>query len=259
MKLKDRVAIIVGGGSGIGRASARLLASEGATLMLCDWVKESVDEVAKELRAKGTEVSTFHMDMTKEEDCIRMAKATIEKYGKIDILCNIAGGSMGAGIRDGLQPFLEQDKKMWDHMIDINLNGPRNCTHAVLPYMIERKYGKIVSFASIAAITGMQGGTDYAAAKAGVIAMMRNIAIEMSPYDICANTITPSGTNSERIRKYMLKDQNEQQQQRSISMFAEPEDLAESVLLLVSSASDHISGQNFIYGVPAVGGPPPKQ
>ncbi|MBN2240771.1 MAG: SDR family oxidoreductase [Dehalococcoidales bacterium] len=255
MKLKDRVAIIVGGGSGIGRASAKLLASEGATLMIGDWVIEAADAVAEEIRADGGEVSTMHMDMTKEEDCIKLAKVTVEKYGKIDILCNIAGGSMGYGIRDGLQPFLEQDKKMWDHMIDINLNGPRNCTHAVLPYMIERNYGKIVSFASIAGVTGMPGGTDYAAAKAGVIAMMRNIAMEMGQYGICANTITPSGTNSERIRKYMLGGQTQEQQQRSISMFAEPEDLAESVLLLVSSASDHISGQNFIYGVPAMQGP----
>jgi 3-oxoacyl-[acyl-carrier protein] reductase len=258
MKLKDRVAIIVGGGNGVGRASALLMAKEGAKLMLCDWVIESADKVAEEIRKDGGEVTTFHMDMTKEEDCVKMAKATIAKYKKIDILCNIAGGSMGKGIRDGLQPFIEQDKKMWDHMIDINLNGARNCTHAVLPYMIERKYGKIVSFASIAAINGMPGGTDYAAAKAGVIAMMRNIAIEMAPYGIFANTITPSGTNSERIRQYMLKGQSQEQQQRSISMFAEPEDLAEAVLLLVSSASDHISGQNFIYGVPAVGGPPPK-
>lgn len=256
MKLKDRVAIIVGGGSGIGRASSLLLAKEGARLMIADWNKENADKVADEVKANGGEAISMHMDMTKEEDCIKMAEATVKKYGKIDILCNIAGGSMGAGIRDGLQPFLEQDKKMWDHMININLNGARNCTHAVLPYMIERKYGKIVSFASIAAVNGMPGGTDYAAAKAGIIAMMRNIAIEMSPYGIYANTITPSGTNSERIRKYMLAGQSEEQKQRSISMFAEPEELAEGVLLFVSSASDHISGQNLIYGVPAVQGSP---
>jgi 3-oxoacyl-[acyl-carrier protein] reductase len=256
MKLQDRVAIIVGGGSGIGRASALLLAKEGAKLMLCDWVIEAAEKVAEEIRADGGEVFTYHMDMTKEEQCIEMARLAVEKYGKIDILCNIAGGSMGFGIRDGLQPFIEQDKKMWDHMLNINLNGARNCTHAVLPYMMERGYGKIVSFASIAAVNGMPGGTDYAAAKAGIIAMMRNIAIEMAPYGICANTITPSGTNSERIRRYMLGDQSEEQQQRSISMFAEPEDLAEGVLLMVSSASDHISGQNLIYGVPAVQGPP---
>lgn len=256
MKLEDRVAIIVGGGSGIGRASAKLLASEGAKLMLADWVIESADSAAEEIRAAGGEVSTIQMDMTKEEDCIRMAKSTVEIYGKIDILCNIAGGSMGHGIRPALQPFLEQDKQMWDHMIDINLNGARNCTHAVLPYMIERNYGKIVSFASIAAVNGMPGGTDYAAAKAGIIAMMRNIAIEMAPYGIRANTITPSGTNSERIRQFMLGGQTQEQQERSISMFAEPEDLAEGVLLFVSSASDHISGQNLIYGVPAMQGPP---
>jgi 3-oxoacyl-[acyl-carrier protein] reductase len=257
MKLEDRVAIIAGGGSGIGKASAKLLASEGAKLMLGDWMIKNADSVAEEIRATGGEVSTIEMDMTKEEDCIRMAKATVDKYGKIDILCNIAGGSMGEGIRPGLQPFLEQDKKMWDHMININLNGARNCTHAVLPYMIERNYGKIVSFASIAAINGMPGATDYAAAKAGIIAMMMNLAVEMAPHGICLNTITPSGTNSERIKKYMFGGQSEQQQQRT-STLAEPEDLAEAVLLLVSKASDHISGHNIIFGAPAVQGPPRK-
>jgi 3-oxoacyl-[acyl-carrier protein] reductase len=255
MKLKDRVAIVVGGGSGVGRASSKLLAQEGARVMLCDLVPETSDQVAADIRAAGGEVTTFHMDMTKEEDCIKMAKATIEKYGKIDILCNIAGGSMGANIRDNLVPFIDQDKAMWDRIVDINLNGARNCTKAVLPYMMERKYGKIVSFSSIAAVNGMSGGSDYAAAKAGIVAFMKSIALEMTSYGICANTITPSGTMSERIRKFMVGRQPVEQQTTSISMFAEPEELAEMVLFLVSSASDHMSGQNIIFGVPT----PPRR
>ncbi len=249
MKIKDRVAIVVGGGSGVGRASSKLLAQEGAKVMLCDLVSETAEQVATDIRAAGGEVTTFQMDMTKEEDCIYMAKATMAKYGKIDILCNIAGGSVGPNIRDNLVQFIDQDKKMWDRIVDINLNGARNCTKAVLPYMMERKYGKIVSFSSIAAVNGMSGGSDYAAAKAGIVAFMKSIALEMSPYSIYANTITPSATMSERIRKYIEGRQAAEQQQRSISMFAEPEELAEMVLFLVSSASDHMSGQNIIFGV----------
>ncbi len=256
MKLEDRVAIVVGGGSGIGRASSRLLAQEGARLMVCDIVKENADKVAEEIREAGGEATSFQMDMTREEDCQKMAKATVDKYGKIDILCNIAGGSMGLNIRDSLVPFIEQDKQMWDRLIDINLNGARNCTKAVLPYMIEKQYGKIVNTSSIAAVNGMPGGTDYAAAKAGVIAFTKTLAMEVAPYGICVNTVTPSGTNSERIRKYMVGDQPPEQQKRSISMFAEPEELAEAYLLLASSASDHMSGQNIIFGVPTQPGPP---
>jgi len=256
MKLEDRVAIVVGGGSGIGRASSKLLAQEGARLMVCDIMKETADKVAEEIREAGGEATSFQIDMTREEDCLKMAKATVDKYGKIDILCNIAGGSMGVNIRDRLVPFIEQDKQMWDRLIDINLNGARNCTKAVLPYMIERKYGKIVNTSSIAAVIGMPGGTDYAAAKAGIIAFTKTLAMEMASYGIYVNAITPSGTNSERIRKYMVGKQPEEQQQRSITMFAEPEELAEMVLFLVSGASDHMSGQNIIFGVPAPQGPP---
>ena len=112
MKLDNRVAIVVGGGSGVGRASAKLLAREGAKVMLCDLVIENAEKVAKEIKTDGGEVATFHMDMTKEEDCVKMAEATIEKYGKIDILCNIAGGSIGPNIRDNLVQFVDQDKAM---------------------------------------------------------------------------------------------------------------------------------------------------
>jgi 3-oxoacyl-[acyl-carrier protein] reductase len=256
MKLENRVAIVVGGGSGVGRASSKLLAKEGAKVMLCDLVKENADKISGEIAADGGEVTTFHMDMTREEDCMEMAKVTVEKYGKIDILCNIAGGSIGPNIRDTLVPFIDQEKKMWDRIIDINLNGARNCTKAVLPYMVERQYGKIVSFSSIAAINGMSGGSDYAAAKAGIIAFMKSIALEQSSNHIYANTITPSATMSERIRKHMEGRQQTGGQQMSISMFAEPEELAEAVLFLVSSASDHVSGQNIIFGVPTQPRPP---
>jgi 3-oxoacyl-[acyl-carrier protein] reductase len=250
MKLENKVAIVVGGGSGVGRASSKLFAKEGAKVMLCDLVKENADKVAAEIAANGGEVTTFQMDMTKEEDCVKMAEATVAKYGKIDILCNIAGGSIGPNIRENLVQFVDQDKAMWDRIIDINLNGARNCTKAILPYMIEKQYGKIVSFSSIAAINGMSGGSDYAAAKAGIIAFMKSIALEQSSNNIYANTITPSATMSERIRKHMEGRQQAGQQQSSLSMFAEPEELAEAVLFLVSSASDHVSGQNIIFGVP---------
>jgi len=256
MKLEDRVAIVVGGGSGIGRASSILMAREGAKVMIADLVPENANKVADEIKAAGGEVSTIIMDMTKEEDANKMAQVTLEKYGKIDILANIAGGSMGPNIRDSLVPFVECSKEMWDRIIDINLNGARNCTRAVIEHMIERRYGKIVCFSSIAAINGMSGGVDYAAAKSGIIGFVKAIALEMAQYGIYANCITPSGTMSERIRKFMVGRQDSERQQASITMFAEPEELAEAVLFLVSSSSDHVSGQNIIFGVPSTPAPP---
>lgn len=259
MKLKDKVAIVVGGGSGVGRASSKLLAQEGAKVMIGDINIENANKVAADIRAAGGEVSTMQMDMTKEKDAIKLAETTLKKYGKIDILCNIAGGSVGPNIRENLEPFSGQTKEMWDRIIDINLNGARNCTRAVINHMMERRTGKIVSFSSIAAISGMANGVDYSAAKAGIIAFTKSLAMEMSPYGVYVNCITPSGTASERIKAFMAKRQAEGPrpgpgqgggQAPAISMFAEPEELAEAVLFLVSDASNHMSGQNIIFGVP---------
>lgn len=250
MKLEGKVAIVVGGASGIGRASAKLLAQEGARVMIADLIIENANKVADDIRAAGGEVSTIEVDMTKEEEAEAMVKATLDKYGQVDILANVAGGSMGPNIRESLGPFAESTKEMWDRIIDINLNGARNCTRAVINHMMERKYGKIVSFSSIAAVNGMQGGVDYAAAKAGIIAFTKSLAMEMAPYGVYVNCITPSGTMSERIRAFMANRPQGEGQAPGMSNFAEPEELAEAVLFLVSGASDHISGQNIIFGVP---------
>ena len=252
MKLKDKVAIVVGGGSGIGRASAKLMAQEGAKVLIADLNIENANKVADDIRVSGGEVSTLKVDMTKEEEAQEMVRVTLEKYGKVDILANVAGGSMGPNIRDSLGPFHESTKEMWDRIIDINLNGARNCTRAVINHMRERKYGKIVSFSSIAAVNGMANGVDYAAAKAGIIAFTKSLAMEMAPYGVYVNCVTPSGTASERIKAFMKarEEREGQVQGPTISMFAEPEELAAAVLFLVSGDSDHMSGQNIIFGVP---------
>jgi 3-oxoacyl-[acyl-carrier protein] reductase len=252
MKLKDKVALVVGGGSGAGRATAKLLAEEGAKVMVADVDKESANKVAGEIKETGGDASTVQVDMTKEPEVENMVKTTLARYGQIDILCNIAGGSMGRFIRDKLTPFAEQGKAEWDRILDVNLNGARNCTKAVISHMIQRRSGKIVSFSSIAAVNGMKDGADYAAAKAGIIGLTKSLAIEMAPYGIQVNCITPSATLTERIQKYMVaaRERDPNARKMDLSNFAKPEDLAAAVLFLVSENADHVSGQNIIFGVP---------
>jgi len=252
MKLKDKVAIVVGGGSGIGRASATLMAQEGAKVMIADLVIENANKVANNIKAAGGEVSTIKVDMTKEEEVNGMVRVTLEKYGKIDILANVAGGSMGPNIRDSLGPFAESTKEMWDRIIDINLNGARNCTRAVINHMMERGSGKIVCFSSIAGVQGLRNGADYSAAKAGIIGFTKALAQEMSPYGIQVNCVAPSGVYSERMQAFATRPRGggEQQEQKpgfgpgmDISRFALPEEVAGMVLFLVSDDSNHMSGQ----------------
>jgi NAD(P)-dependent dehydrogenase (short-subunit alcohol dehydrogenase family) len=259
MKLKDKVAIVVGGASGVGRASATILAQEGAKVMIADVVIENANKVAEAIKAKGGEVSTVKVDFRNEDEVNEMARVTLKKYGQIDILVNTAGGIVGTLLPTNLTgdlpvrgaPVAEQTKELWDWMMDMNLNGPRHCVRAVINHMIERRTGKIVLFSSVAAIDGLGNNSDYSAAKAGVIGFVRALAREVAPYGIQANCVTPSATWSEGRQAAMERGR---QEGRNIPVdmkgLAMPEELAEAVLFLVSSGSDHMSGQNIIFGVP---------
>jgi 3-oxoacyl-[acyl-carrier protein] reductase len=262
MKLKDKVAIVVGGASGCGRASATLLAQEGTKVMIADVVIENANKVADDIKAKGGEASTVKVDFRYEDQVNEMVRVTLEKYGKIDILVNAAGGIVGTLLPTNLTgnlprgaPIAEQTKELWDWMMDMNLNGPRHCVRAVINHMIERRSGKIVLFSSIGALTGMAGNSDYSAAKAGIIAFTQSLAREVAPYGIQANCVTPSATWSEGRQAAMERSRQEGREIKvDMTGMAMPEELAEAVLFLVSSGSDHMSGQNIIFGIPMTPG-----
>jgi NAD(P)-dependent dehydrogenase (short-subunit alcohol dehydrogenase family) len=263
MKLEDKVAIVVGGASGVGRASATLLAQEGARVMIADVVIGNASKVADDIKAKGGEASIVKVDFRYENEVNEMARVTLEKYGQIDILVNTAGGIVGTLLPTKLTgnlpvrgaPVAEQTKELWDWMIDMNLNGPRHCVRAVINHMIERGSGKIVLFSSVAALDGLPNNSDYSAAKAGIIAFTKALAREVAPYGIQANCVTPSATWSEGRQAAMERHRPEGQEIAiDMSMLAMPEELAEAVLFLVSSGSDHMSGQNIIFGIPMMPG-----
>ena len=250
MKLKDKVAIVVGGGSGIGRASATLLAREGARVMIADLSLERANKEADNIRAMGYEAATIKIDMRKEEDAQEMVKATLEKWGQIDILVNVAGGSVGEFIleREQVGKFADSTRDKWDRILDANLNGARHCTRAVINHMIERRTGKIINFSSITFEKG-NAGVDYSAAKGGIVGFTRALAYEVDQYKIQVNCITPVGTLSERMLAG-IERRRKAGQAVDISRLCTPEEVAEAVLFLASAASDHMSGQNIIFGTP---------
>lgn len=244
MKLENKVAIVVGGGSGIGRATAKLLAREGAKVIIADRNTEGAEKVRKEIENDGGESFTIEVNMIEEDHVVQMIKTALEKYGKIDILCNIAGGSVGRYIREKQSAFPVSTKEEWDTQLAVNLTGCRNCTKAVINHMIERKYGKIVNFSSMGGVDGAPGVVDYSAAKAGVIGFTKALAKEMAPYNIQINCIAPSGVYTERIEAFVeaRKKENPDVPPMDLSKLAQPEEIANTVLFLVSDDTNHIRG-----------------
>lgn len=244
MKLENRVAVVVGGGSGIGRATAKLLAAEGAKLMIADRNIEGANGVKKEIDDNGGEASVFEVNMVEEEETVRMAEATIGKYGKIDILCNVAGGSVGRYIREKQSAFPVSTKEEWDTQLAVNLTGCRNCTKAVIDHMIERKYGKIVNFSSMGGVDGAPGVVDYSAAKAGIIGFTKALAREMASSNIQINCIAPSGVYTERIEAFVeaRRKENPDAPTMDLSRLIMPEEIARTVLFLISDDTNHLRG-----------------
>ena len=254
MKLKDKVAVIVGGANGIGKRTSKLFAGEGAKVLIADIGIEAAEAVAKEIKAAGhQDVMAFKVDHTKEEDSFKMVEFALEKFGQIDILANIAGThgyvEDGKFIRKDEGPFAESSKALWDSTIDINLNGARNCIRAVVNHMIQRRKGRIINFSSVAAFQGAPGLAAYSAAKGGIISLTKALAVELAPYGILINCVIPSATATEQVMERINGMRKSGQPALDMNMFASPEELANVVLWLASDDVSHMSGQSIQMGI----------
>lgn len=241
MLLKDQVAIVTGGGSGMGRADCHLLAEEAAVVISCDLDHEKAQQVAEEVRSAGGRAEAFHVDITKSAMVRTMVGAVMEKYGRIDVLVNNAG-------YDAIKPFMQTDEALWDYLIDLNLKGHLIVTHAVLPHMIAAKYGRIVYISSDAARVGSTGEAVYGAAKGGLIAFTKTLAREHARDNILVNCICPGLTDTPQLQANLADPQIGriiESVERSIPLkrFGEPEDIAKATLFFVSDLSPFITGQ----------------
>jgi 3-oxoacyl-[acyl-carrier protein] reductase len=250
MKLKDKVAIIVGGASGIGKATSYLFAREGARVIIADMDIESAQKVAVDLNSQGYSAVAVKVDMTKPADTERMAQESLDKFGRIDILANIAGGSRGRFIRDTIGPFSESTKEEWDRIIDINLTGPRNCIRAVVNPMIGRKYGKIINLSSLAGLVGGNNACDYSAAKSALIGFTKSLAIELSPLGINVNCVAPGIIGTERVRALLPEERKKLIEGSKLGRMGTPEEIANVILFLASDESSYITGET----IPVTGG-----
>lgn len=244
-----RVALITGGCRGIGFAAANLLAAEGAKLAIVDINGDQAAAAAERLAmVNNVETIGLRADISKEEDVKAAVAAVIGKFGRIDILIN------SAAIVDDLL-FLESTPTHWHRMLDICLYGPMLLTHNVLPHMVDRKYGRVVCLASDSARIGQARLSYYAAAKAGVIALIKSIAQEVGADGITANVVSPGATNTElrqareaSLLSQMGEEKYAKRQKSVLKMYptrriGEPNDIGSMIAFLASDQASWVTGQ----------------
>ena len=186
-RLENKTAIVTGGNSGIGKATAILFAKEGADLVLCARRKEALDEVAEECRKYGVQVVTVKADVSSHEDCSAVVKAAVDTFGKVDILVN------NAGIVDKHRPITECTDEWWNEIIAIDQSSLFYMMKDTIPHMMASGKGSIINVSSIGGVFG-NGGISYSAAKSAALAMTKNVAIQLAPNGIRCNAVCPGPT-----------------------------------------------------------------
>ena len=236
MILADRVAVITGAGAGIGKAIALTLAKEGADIAVVDLHLESVQQTAREVESLGRKSYAAQVDVSDSSAVDAFINAVVEKFDKIDILVNNAGIT-----RDTL--LIRMKDADWNDVLKINLTGTFNCTRAVSKVMMRQRSGRIVNMASVIGLMGNAGQANYAASKAGVIALTKSAAKELASRGILVNAIAP-GFIMTRMTE-VLPDQVKTEMLKRIPLarFGKPEDVANAALFLVSESASYITGQ----------------
>ncbi|MGA2109730.1 MAG: SDR family NAD(P)-dependent oxidoreductase, partial [Syntrophorhabdales bacterium] len=195
-KLDGRVAVITGGGRGLGKVFSTGLAAEGARILAATNETAGLDETIQEVRQMGTEGESIMMDVTSEEETEKMARYAMDRFGRIDILINNAAYYYGLRRK----PFYEISPDEWDAVMRVNVKGIWLATKAVYPYMKKAGKGKVVNLASEVFFTGSHGFAHYVATKGAVVGLTRALAVELGPDRICVNAIAPGFTDTEASR-----------------------------------------------------------
>lgn len=250
MKLKDRVAIITGGGYGIGRTIAITFAKEGAKVCIAARSKDKLDDTAQEITRIGGTVLAVQSDISQEADVERMVKRTIERFGALDILVN------NAAAEGPTLPIHEMESKDWRQVVDVNLNGLFYCTKYALKEMIPKRRGNILNIGSIAGVYAYPLRTPYNATKWAIAGVTQTIAAEVGQHNIRCNCLSPGPTEGERsfrvIRKRAEKEGKSFEEMKQwyetqipIKRFVTAEEVARVAVFLVGEESSGVTAQHF--------------
>lgn len=236
MTLKNKLAVVTGAASGIGRATAGALAAAGAKVIVADIAAEAGEKAAAELRAAGHQAAYLGVDMTDDASIAAFADALKATHGAADILVNAAGWGRTA-------PFWEGTPDFWSKVIALNFVGPMSLTKALLPAMMDRSQGKIVNVSSDAGRVGSLGETVYAGAKGGLIAFTKSLAREVSRYKINVNCVCPGPTDTPLMAAVPDKVKDALVKAIPLRRLGQPQEVADAIVFFCSPNSDYVTGQ----------------
>ena len=236
MRVEGKVAIVTGGAQGIGEGIAVRLAEEGARVAILDVKSELANEVVNGLKSRGTDAIALQADISKKTEIETAVNEVMSRFGRIDILVNNAGYHRMAKVT-------EIKEETWDKILDINLKGYFLMIQAVVPHMEKQNYGKILNVASIAAYGGVANQAHYNSSKGGVISLTKTMALELVPFRINVNAISPGTVETAGNKRFLDRYRELVEKQIPMGRLAQPRDIANAALFLVSDEAEYITGQ----------------
>ena len=242
MRLKNKVALVTGGGRGLGRAMALAFAKEGANVIINEINIEASERVSGEVKKLGCQSLSIQADIANKTEVVEMVKTILKKFGKIEILVNNAGINMVA-------PSVELEEDGWDRALNINLKGVFLCSQAVAKEMIKQKRGNIINIASIYGLFGVPERAAYCASKAAVVSLTQTLASEWARYNINVNAIAPGLTRTDMVQDLINRgifDEKGISGRSPAGRLGEPDDIANAAVFLATDESRYITGHTLV-------------
>ena len=236
--LRDKVALVTGAGKGLGKSMALALSESGAHVVVVSRTLSEIEATAREIQENSVKSLPIALDVTKEEDVVRMVETILREFQTIDILVNNVGTFIGG-------PLVELSLGDWHKMLEINLTSTYLCSKVVGKHMVEKQKGKIINTSSALGVFGARDSGAYCASKGGVIQLTKALAVEWAKYNINVNSIAPYALETDMTRT-MLEDEKVKKAILSkipLKRIGQPADLSGAVVFLASKASDYITGQ----------------
>jgi NAD(P)-dependent dehydrogenase (short-subunit alcohol dehydrogenase family) len=245
MRLQDKVAIITGAGSGMGRVAAQMFAAEGAKVVVAEYDEKAGAETMDLVRAAGGEAAFVRTDVSSEADAAAMVAAARDRYGRVDVLYN------NAGVMPELDhSVVDTDVATWDQVMAINVRGVfLGCKYAI-PYMVEQGSGSVINISSFVALLGCSVPQDaYTASKGAVLSLTRSLAVQFGPHGVRSNAICPGPIETPMLMDWLVKDEAARQKRLArnpTGRFGKPEEIVHVAIYLASDESRWTNGAHFV-------------